>query len=70
MKDTKYHRRVFKELTGRPVRKLWRLYCAHLKGEQKAKEEEGADEVADDAADDEYDIVQVDHTECEISKQH
>jgi hypothetical protein len=30
MKERKYHRRVFKELTGRPVRKLWKIYCAQL----------------------------------------
>ncbi|KAF8167508.1 hypothetical protein B0H34DRAFT_646728 [Crassisporium funariophilum] len=30
MKDAKYHRRVFKELTGRPVRKLWKKYCQVL----------------------------------------
>ena len=30
MEDKKYHRRVFKELTGRPVRKLWSMYCKNL----------------------------------------
>jgi len=30
MKDRKYHQRVFKELTGRPVRKLWAMYCKSL----------------------------------------
>ena len=30
MKERKYHRRVFKELTGRPVRKLWKIYCTQL----------------------------------------
>ncbi|CAA7268060.1 unnamed protein product [Cyclocybe aegerita] len=30
MKDEKYHRRVFKEVTGRPVRKLWAIYCKSL----------------------------------------
>lgn len=30
MKDNKYHRRIFKELTGRPVRKLWKMYCSSL----------------------------------------
>ena len=32
MKDTAYHRRVFKQVTGRPVRKLWAIYCAQLAG--------------------------------------
>ncbi|KDR85566.1 hypothetical protein GALMADRAFT_218663 [Galerina marginata CBS 339.88] len=30
MKDNEYHHRVFKELTGRPVHKLWKLYCKVL----------------------------------------
>ncbi|KAF4612091.1 hypothetical protein D9613_004105 [Agrocybe pediades] len=30
MKDNQYHRRIFKELTGRPVRKLWKMYCSSL----------------------------------------
>jgi hypothetical protein len=30
MKDHEYHRRIFKELTGRPVRKLWAMYCKSL----------------------------------------
>ena len=30
MQDKKYHRCVFKELTGRPVRKLWSMYCKNL----------------------------------------
>jgi hypothetical protein len=30
MKDREYHRRVFKELTGRPVHKLWSIYCKSL----------------------------------------
>ncbi|PPQ64295.1 hypothetical protein CVT26_002178 [Gymnopilus dilepis] len=30
MKENQYHRRVFKELTGRPVRKLWTIYCKIL----------------------------------------
>ncbi|PPQ79896.1 hypothetical protein CVT25_002952 [Psilocybe cyanescens] len=30
MKDKEYHRRIFKELTGRPVRKLWAIYCKSL----------------------------------------
>jgi len=30
MKGRVYHRRVFKELTGRPVRKLWSAYCKSL----------------------------------------
>ncbi|TFK41986.1 plant basic secretory protein [Crucibulum laeve] len=34
MKDDKYHRRVFKELTGRPVRKLWAIYCKQLEEEK------------------------------------
>ena len=33
MKDTKYHRRIFKELTGRPVRKLWAMYCKSCEGD-------------------------------------
>ncbi|TFK26668.1 BSP-domain-containing protein [Coprinopsis marcescibilis] len=31
LRDADYHRRLFKQLTGRPVRKLWSFYCAHLK---------------------------------------
>lgn len=27
MKDVQYQRRIFKKVTGRPVRKLWALYC-------------------------------------------
>ena len=30
MKGRKYHSRVFKELTGRPVHKLWSTYCKTL----------------------------------------
>jgi len=30
MKGRKYHRHVFKELTGRPVDKLWSAYCKSL----------------------------------------
>jgi len=30
MQDKKYHPCVFKELTGRPVRKLWKIYCKSL----------------------------------------
>ncbi|KAF9011113.1 plant basic secretory protein [Cyathus striatus] len=30
MKDRKYRKRVFKELTGRSVKKLWNLYCIEL----------------------------------------
>ncbi|KAF9532103.1 hypothetical protein CPB83DRAFT_848347 [Crepidotus variabilis] len=32
MKNTDYHRRIFRELTGRPVRKLWVKYCRSLEG--------------------------------------
>jgi hypothetical protein len=34
MKDQDYHRRIFKEVTGRPVRKLWKIYCAELAGKK------------------------------------
>ncbi|TFK70424.1 BSP-domain-containing protein [Pluteus cervinus] len=30
MKDRDYHRRIFKKLTGRPVRKLWKIYRRSL----------------------------------------
>jgi len=30
MKGREYHSRVFKELTGRPVHKLWSTYCKTL----------------------------------------
>ncbi|KAG2022717.1 hypothetical protein CC2G_000444 [Coprinopsis cinerea AmutBmut pab1-1] len=53
MKDRKYHRRMFKELTGRPVRKLWALYCASMNsggGEGKEGNSEDEDE-------DEYDVI-------------
>ncbi|KAF9056004.1 hypothetical protein BJ165DRAFT_466498 [Panaeolus papilionaceus] len=29
--DKKYHRRIFKKVTGRPVRKLWAIYCEAAK---------------------------------------
>ncbi|KAF8665518.1 hypothetical protein AX16_000532 [Volvariella volvacea WC 439] len=40
MRDRQYHRRMFKELTGRPVRKLWKFYCKELeKGEGRQPKE-------------------------------
>jgi hypothetical protein len=27
LRDCTYHRRIFKKLTGRPLRKLWAMYC-------------------------------------------
>lgn len=30
LRDKEYHRRVFKQLTGRPVRKLWSIYRTSL----------------------------------------
>ncbi|KAH9486410.1 hypothetical protein JR316_0000474 [Psilocybe cubensis] len=41
MKDTQYHRRIFKELTGRPVRKLWAMYCKSLEESSDAETTEG-----------------------------
>jgi hypothetical protein len=32
MKDKEYDERIFKTATGVPVEKLWKLYCAQLKG--------------------------------------
>ncbi|RXW22694.1 hypothetical protein EST38_g3196 [Candolleomyces aberdarensis] len=37
MKDTKYHHRVFKNLTQCSVKKLWKAYCALLKDDDGAK---------------------------------
>ncbi|KAJ3559572.1 hypothetical protein NP233_g11230 [Leucocoprinus birnbaumii] len=49
-----YHKRIFRELTGRPLRKLWALYCesfaggAHISPEPPAEsesEDEGYDRI-------------------------
>ena len=33
MKDTKYHKKMWKEVTKCSVRKLWKAYCALVKDE-------------------------------------
>jgi hypothetical protein len=33
MKEREWSDEMFKESTGRKVGKLWKMYCAHLEGE-------------------------------------
>jgi hypothetical protein len=33
MLGVEYDERIFKRTTGRPIRKLWKMYCKHLEGE-------------------------------------
>ena len=42
MKDRPYDEKMFKELTGRKISKLWKLYREHLKGN------DGGDDKEDD----------------------
>ena len=37
MKDTIYEEAIFKDLTGRPVRKLWNIYCGVMENEDSDK---------------------------------
>lgn len=37
MEGSKYHHRVFKDLTQCSVKKLWKAYCALLKDDDGAK---------------------------------
>ncbi|KAF8899271.1 hypothetical protein BD779DRAFT_71319 [Infundibulicybe gibba] len=49
MKDRKYHKHLFRDITGVSVGKLWKMYCAHLDGHpiecvNTADSSEGSDE--------------------------
>lgn len=52
MRDCEYDEKMFKDATGRPVRKLWRLYCAHLEGKGKGKKVKEEEEIQDALEDD------------------
>jgi Peptidase of plants and bacteria len=52
MKEAAYHRRLFKQITGRPVRKLWSFYCAALSGKPEPTNSLKGGDDDDDGEDD------------------
>ncbi|GLB43510.1 putative peptidase of plants and bacteria [Lyophyllum shimeji] len=48
MHGVPYDKRIFKETTGRPVKKLWKIYCAHL--EEREKKEDSAGTIEPDTS--------------------